>query len=278
MLEPHRWLAVWVAARTADRVEQHDSGIVPLVDVHCHLAWPGLLEDRDVLVRARAAGLVRLLATGTNLHDAAAVLELARTNDDVFAAVGIHPNDVQDADDFTTLAVLAARDRVVAVGETGLDYYRQHTAPVLQRESLDKHFSLAARLRLPVVLHNRNADQDILAAIHHFSGAVTGLLHCFSSSLAVAEDALAHGFYLSFAGNLTYPSAAALREVAANVPVERLLVETDAPFLAPVPYRGQRNEPAYVTHTVEALAACRSMPIAVLAQQLASNATTLFKW
>jgi TatD DNase family protein len=219
-----------------------------------------------------------MLATATNLEDAMDVLALATAQPDVFAAVGIHPNDVLETDDFGPLAELLAHPKVIAIGETGLDYYRDHTAPALQRKSLDRHFALAAQHHLPIVLHNREADRDILAAITAAGGSVTGILHCFSSSLAVAETALTHGFYLSFAGNLTYPSAVALRDVAAAVPIERILTETDAPFLAPVPYRGKRNEPAYVAHTLEALARCRAMPTAALARQIASNADTLLGW
>jgi TatD DNase family protein len=259
-------------------VEEQQREPQPLVDVHCHLAWPGLREDVDLVARARAAGVYRMLATATNLEDATQVLQIARAHPQVFAAIGIHPNDVLETDDFSRLETLLAQPKVVAVGETGLDYYRDHTAPVLQRQSLDRHFALAAQYRLPIVLHNREADADILAAIAAAAGTVTGILHCFSSSLQVAETALAHGFYLSFAGNLTYPSATSLREVAAWAPADRLLSETDAPFLAPVPFRSKRNEPAHVRHTVEALARCRSMPVADLAAQVASNARTLVGW
>jgi TatD DNase family protein len=257
--------------------EQHRESL-PLVDVHCHLAWPGLLGDQDVLARARAAGVGRMLATATNLDDAGQVLEIADAQAGVFAAVGIHPNDVQAGDDFDRLEALLTQPKVVAVGETGLDYYRDHTSPALQRRSLERHFDLAARYQLPIVLHNREADQDILAAIIAAAGSVVGILHCFSSSMAVAEAALAHGFFLSFAGNLTYPSATALREVAAQAPVERVLTETDAPFLAPVPLRGKRNEPAHVRYTLEALARCRSLPVEVLATHVAANARALFEW
>ncbi|HWE63993.1 MAG TPA: TatD family hydrolase [Chloroflexota bacterium] len=249
-----------------------------LIDTHCHLTWPSFGDVSEVLARARAAGVCRLLTAATDLPSCRAALALAGTYEEVFAAVGIHPNDLRPDDDVDAICALAQHERVVAIGETGLDYYRDYVPAVLQRRAFDAHLALAATLNLPVVVHNRQADQDVLSAITAFQGRVRGVLHCFSGDRALAARALDLGYYLSFAGNLTYPSAAALRDVAAWVPRDRVLVETDAPFLSPVPRRGKRNEPAFVGLTLQALAACRMEDARDLAQQVISNAQTLFAW
>jgi TatD DNase family protein len=167
---------------------------------------------------------------------------------------------------------------VVAIGETGLDYYRDHTSPEAQRASLRGHLAIAAELDLPISLHNRQADADLLAILREYRGRVRGVMHCFSGDAELAEAALDLGFHISFAGNLTYPSAGSLREVARKLPVNCLLVETDAPFLSPIPHRGKRNEPANVEYTLRTLAACREEDVAVLATHIAANAQTLFDW
>ena len=250
----------------------------PLADTHAHLTWPSFTDVPEVLLRARAAGVTRILTAATDLASSVQAIELAGRYPEVYAAVGIHPSDVREDDDPDAIAALAGEPRVVAIGETGLDYYREHTDPSLQRRSLDWHLSLAARAGLPVILHNREADNDLLASLTVYAGRVRGVLHCFGGDRALATRALDLGYYLSFAGNLTYPSASAIRDVAGWAPAERILSETDAPFLSPVPLRGKRNEPAHVAHTVSAIAAARGLAVEATAAMLMANAECLFGW
>lgn len=250
----------------------------PLADTHAHLTWPSFTDVKAVTLRARAAGVIRILSAATDLASSRGAIDLANAYPEVYAAVGIHPNDVRQDDEPDALEALAAEPRVVAIGETGLDHYREHTDPSLQRRSLDWHLSLAARTGMPVILHNREADEDLLAALMPFAGRVRGVLHCFSGDRTLAARALDLGYYLSFAGNLTYPSAATIRDVAGWAPAERILSETDAPFLSPVPLRGKPNEPANVAHTVAAIAAVRGMAVEAMAALLVANAEALFGW
>lgn len=250
----------------------------PLVDTHSHLTWPSFTDVPEVAARARAAGVQRILTAGTDLASSNEAIRLAERYPEVFAAVGVHPNDVGEDDDLEAIRVLAGHERVVAIGETGLDYYRDWTAPALQRRSFDAHLGMAADCKLPIVIHNREADDDVVAAVAPYKGRVRGVLHCFSGDRSLAARGLELGLHLSFAGNLTYPSAGALREVAGWAPADRLLVETDAPFLSPVPHRGRRNEPAYVDLTLRVLAACREVDVGLLARQIAENARVLFAW
>jgi len=265
-------------------VEAADSDLVsamdqyPLVDTHAHLTGYAAAEPDALISAARAAGVIRVLAVGTTVDGSSLAIEQATQFAEVFAGVGIHPNDLDPADDWPALRDLALNPRVRAIGETGLDYYRDRTDRSLQRASLLAHFNLAAERDLPIVIHNRAADEDILEILRQFSGQVRGVLHCFSGNLPFAEQALRLGYYLSFAGNLTYPSAGPLRETAAEIPLDRVLVETDTPYLSPVPHRGSPNQPAYVVHTLRVLAACMKREPAELAQRIIANAATLFAW
>ena len=251
---------------------------VPLIDSHAHLTRETYRDADAAIQRAWDAGLIRLLVVATDLPSSRSALLMATDHGGVFAAVGIHPNSVRDDDDYGVLRELATHYRVRAIGETGLDYYRDHTAPSLQRAALERHLQLAAELHLPVSIHNRSADGDIIAALTGYAGSVRGVMHCFSGDLGLAERALLLGYYISFAGNLTYPSAGPLREVAAMLPEDRLLVETDAPYLSPVPLRGKHNEPAHVGITLRALAVCRGVAPEVLAPRIVANAEQLFGW
>lgn len=255
-----------------------DDATIYLVDTHAHLTWESFTDLDQVVLRARSGGIGRILTAGVDVNSSRLATVLAERYDCVFAAVGIHPTDIAAGDDMTAIAGLAKHPRVVAIGETGLDYYHDAGTAVLQRERLGQHFELAQERRLPIVIHNRDADADVLSAVRSAQARVRCVLHCFSSSAAVASDALELGCHLSFAGNLTYRSAQALRDVAAAAPADRILVETDSPFLAPVPKRGKRNEPANVLFTLEALAACRGADMASLAWQIAENARALFCW
>ena len=239
---------------------------------------PAFDADRNaVLDRARSAGVTRLVLVGYDLATSRAAIELSSRTPGACATVGIHPNFAGEASeaDFAAIAELAHASEVVAVGETGLDYYRHHTAPQRQREAFEWHLRLASELNLPLVVHNREADADI-ARLSAQSGA-RGILHCFSSTdQRYLDQMLLAGWFISFAGTLTFKSAEPLRALARGVPQERLLVETDCPYLAPEPHRGRRNEPAYVRATAARLAEVRGIPLEALTETLWSNTLSLF--
>lgn len=253
-------------------------GDIPLVDTHAHLTGYAAVSPDALLHEAREAGMVRLLAVGTTQATSTAAVACAASFPEVFAAVGIHPNEITPADDLAAIARLAEGPRVRAIGETGLDYYRDRTDPARQRSSLRAHLELAAARDLPIVIHCRAAEADLAALLAEYSGRVRGVMHCFSGDLSFAERMLDLGYFLSFAGNLTYPSAATLREVASWAPPDRLLLETDSPYLAPIPHRGKPNRPALVVHTLHALAACRGQEPAAMGRQVLANAASLFGW
>lgn len=225
-----------------------------LVDTHAHLMDAAFEHDRDsVIPRARQAGVTGLIFVGYDLASSQAAIELARRLPGGFATVGIHPNSAGNALDveFDELARLAREPEVVGIGETGLDYYRHHTSPERQQRAFEWHLDLADALDLPVIVHNREADTDVARMMR---GHRAGVLHCFSSSDAgYLERMLEAGYFVSFAGTLTFKNAASLRAMAACVPHNRLLVETDCPYLAPEPHRGRRNEPAFVRDTANIL-------------------------
>ena len=243
-----------------------------MIDTHAHL---DPLEAEEQLARARAAGVGRVVTVGTTLAGCAEALALAEAHEGVYAALGIHPHEAggPDAGKVAELVPLLAHERAVAVGETGLDYFRDYAPREAQRRLFAAELELAAATGKAVVIHTRAADADTLAALAGFAGTV--VLHCFSSP-PLLGPALERGWYLSFAGNLTYPNAGELREAAAAVGAERLLAETDSPYLAPQPVRGRRNEPAYVVHTLAALAALRSEEPEALAEQIEANARAAF--
>jgi TatD DNase family protein len=252
-----------------------------LVDSHCHLDFPDFADERaDVIARARAAGVGCMLSISTKLSTFPAVRALAEENADVFCTVGIHPHEAEAErlDNVETLVQAALHPRVVGIGETGLDYYYDHADRGAQERVFRAHIAAARESRLPLVVHARDADADMARILveEHEKGPFTGLLHCFSSSAELAEAALAIGFYVSFSGILTFKNAAGVRAVAKQVPRERLLVETDAPYLAPVPNRGKRNEPAFVVHTARVLAELRNEAPQSLAAATTENFFRLF--
>jgi TatD DNase family protein len=245
-----------------------------VTDSHAHLdACDG--PAATLVAQARDAGVTRIVTIGTGIESSRAALAIADRHDGVFAALGIDPHQAgtDEANRIDELRELLAHPKVVAVGETGLDNVHRHGTPVEQRDLLDAQLALADELDLPVVIHNREADDETAAALDPFRGTV--VLHCFSSPAFVAT-AVDRGYYVSFAGNATYPSAAALRDASAVVPLDRILVETDSPYLAPQPVRGTRNEPAQVVHTVRALADARGIPSEELAVATHANAATAF--
>ena len=242
-----------------------------MIDTHAHL--DASAEPADVLVeRARAAGVERIVSVGTKEPSWAETLAIAERHEGVFAALGIHPHEATDGD-VSALRGALQHAKARAVGETGLDYFRDYAPRDAQRRVFEAQLELAAETGKPVVIHTRAADEDTLAALAGFEGTV--VLHCFSS-LPLLEPALERGWYVSFAGNVTYKNAHDLRAAAYAVPAERLLAETDSPYLAPVPRRGRPNEPANVVHTVAALAHARNADAAELAAQIDANATRCF--
>lgn len=255
----------------------------PLIDTHAHLDDPRFADDLPaVLARAAAAGVGRVLAIGIDRATSAAALELARRFPaQLAAAVGIQPNHAAEAaeGDWEKIVELAADPRVVAIGETGLDRYWDRAPFPLQEEFFARHLELARESGKPVVIHCREAEADavrMLRAAFDRHGPVRGVMHSFSGDAETARACLALGLHLSFAGMITYKNADALRAVARDVPADRLLVETDSPYLAPVPVRGQRNEPAFVAHTAARLADVRGVSVAELAEQTTRNARQLF--
>jgi TatD DNase family protein len=243
-----------------------------VIDTHAHLE---AAEASEVLARAREAGVDRVIAVATTLDGARETVALAARYDGVYACLGIHPHNAgdQDADRLDELAPLLADERAVAGGETGLVYFRDAAPRPAQRRLFERQLELARELGKPVVIHTRAADEDTLAALAGFDGTV--ILHCFSSP-PLLDPALARGWYVSFAGNVTYPNAYDLRAAARGVPADRLLAETDSPYLSPQAVRGRRNEPANVVHTVAALAQAREVDATELAAQIDANASAAF--
>ncbi len=254
----------------------------PLVDTHAHLDDSRLRPHlREVLARARGAGVVQVVAIGTTAADSADVVALASEHPGVFAAVGFQPNNVVEAveADWARIVELASAPRVVALGETGLDRYWDRTPFDLQQLWFQRHLDLARERDLPVVIHCRNCEADILAQLAAMGSPVRGVLHSFTGDRGHAEAFLSLGLHISFAGMLTFANKNldGLREAAAAVPLDRLLVETDSPYLAPEPLRGRGNEPAYVAWTARKLAEVRGMDPIELARAVTANARALFR-
>jgi TatD DNase family protein len=246
-----------------------------VIDTHAHL--DAFDDPAGVLARARTAGVLQVVTVATSVPSARAALALCEREDGVYAALGLHPHEAGGVgeEDLEALRELLRHPRAVAVGETGLDYYRDLAPRDRQAEVFRAQRALAAELNLPIVVHTRAADDDTVAALRELPAGARVVLHCFSSS-ALLEPALECGWYVSFAGNVTYSKARELRWAAARVTADRLLVETDSPYLAPQPVRGQRNEPAYVMHTLATLAEARGEDPATLGARIEANAAQLF--
>jgi len=245
-----------------------------MIDTHAHL--DALDEDpAAVVARARDAGVTRILTVGTTPAGCRRALELAEQFDDVFAILGIHPHEASVVDDGAVAEVcrLQNHPKAVAVGEIGLDYFRDYAPRDAQLKLFEAQLAMAVDIEVPVVIHTRAADADTLAALSDFTGRV--VLHCFSSP-HLLEPALERGWYVSFAGNASFPKAVDLRLAATQVPADRILAETDCPYLAPQPVRGQRNEPAFVVHTVAALAQARGEDADELGRRIERNAAECF--
>jgi TatD DNase family protein len=253
--------------------------VLNLVDSHCHLDFDPLNASLDaVLARAYDAGVGHMLCVSVNLETFPGIRALAHAHRRVFASVGVHPNEREGKEpEEAELQRLADDDRVVAIGETGLDYYRSHGDIRWQQERFRRHIRAARAAGRPLIIHTREAATDTLAILREERAEeIGGVMHCFTESWDVARAALDMNFHVSFSGIVTFASAAALREVAKQVPADRLLVETDAPYLAPMPHRGKANEPAYVRLVAERLADLRGVTPEALAEQTTRNFFSLF--
>ncbi|HEX6959740.1 MAG TPA: TatD family hydrolase [Ferrovibrio sp.] len=252
-----------------------------LIDSHCHLDFPDFTEERDaVIARARDAGIGLMLTISTRLDQFDRVLAVAEAYPDVYCTVGVHPHEADDHIGLTTakLIELTRHPKVVGIGETGLDYFYDHSDREAQRRCFLAHIAAARETGLPVVIHTRDADADTAAILdaEMANGTFKGLLHCFSSGQALAELAVKYGMMVSFSGILTFNKAREVQETAKALPLESLLVETDAPYLAPVPLRGKRNEPSFVVHTAAFLAKLKNVSVAEVTERTTANFLRLF--
>jgi TatD DNase family protein len=252
-----------------------------LIDSHCHLNYEGLAErQEEVLAAARARGVEGFLNISTRQKEWGEVVGAAERHSDVWASIGVHPHEADAHPDLGAAALVeaAAHPRVIAIGECGLDYYYDKSDRAAQRERFGAHIEAAKQTGLPLVVHTREAEDDTAEILSREvgKGGVTGVLHCFTGSAELARTALDFGFYISISGIVTFKSAKDLQEVAKAIPQERLLVETDSPFLAPVPHRGQTCEPAFVADTAAFLSGLRDEPLDELASATTSNFFRLF--
>lgn len=250
------------------------------IDSHCHLNGETFATDLDdVLKRAQDAGVHQCMTICTSLEEADEVLTLA-TSRQLFCSIGVHPHEADKVENLSTLPDTlnhyGQHASVKALGETGLDYYYEHSLRDLQKEAFRAHIAVAQELDLPLIVHTRDAEKDTIAILKENRGQVRGVIHCFSGTQALADAALDLGFYISFSGILTFKKADDLREIAKTVPLNRMLIETDAPYLAPVPYRGKRNEPSFVVKVAETLAEIKGLTVEEIGKITTQNYEELF--
>jgi TatD DNase family protein len=252
-----------------------------LVDSHCHLDFPEFAAELpDVVARAKAAGVTVCVSIGTKLSRFGEVAAVAERFDNVYCTVGSHPHEAAEEPlaDSAPLLTLAKQPKVVGIGETGLDYYYEHSPRTQQAANFRAHIAAGRELSLPLVVHTRDAEEDTIAILREEmgKGAFTGLIHCFTGTQRLADAALELGLFISASGIATFKKSEALRDVLKRVPLDRLLVETDAPYLAPTPHRGTRNEPAFVVHTAAMLAELKGVPAGTIAEATTENFFRLF--
>ncbi len=254
-----------------------------LVDSHCHLDFPDFDDELDdVIANALAAGVGAMVTIGTEIARFDRVLAIASAHDNIYCTVGTHPHEAgkhgEVGSDPERLMALVGNEKVIGIGETGLDYHYDNAPREAQKESFRAHIGAARETGLALIVHSRDADGDSIEILteEHEKGTFGAVMHCFTAGAALADAALGLGFYISFSGILTFKNADAVRDIARMVPPDRLLVETDAPYLAPVPKRGKRNEPAFITHTAAYLAELRGMTPDALAEQTTANFFRLF--
>lgn len=255
-----------------------------LVDTHCHLDWNAFDADRDAVIRrAVDAGVTRMLTIGVDVPGSRRALELAGQYAEVYAAVGVHPNDCADfdAEMLKEIRSLAQHPKVVAIGEIGLDYYWHKVDHAVQARAFQAQLELAAELGKPVIVHSREAASDTIEMLENFTHhapRTTGTLHSYFDDLTIMRRAFAIGFYCGVTGPITFKKSDRARNLLRQAPLDRLLIETDAPFLTPVPHRGQRNEPVHVRHVAETIAQARGAAVEVVARQTTLNANQLLGW
>jgi TatD DNase family protein len=252
-----------------------------LIDSHCHLDFPELAGDEaGVLARARTAGVAGMLTIGTRLDQFERVRAIAERHDNIWCSVGVHPHEAKEEGQRTPDRLIEAtrHPKVVGIGETGLDYYYEHSPREEQRESFRAHIAASRATRLPLIVHTRDADEETAQMLRdeQEKGAFPGLIHCFSSGRLVAETALEFGMYISLSGIVTFKAAEELRLIVRDIPLTRILVETDAPYLAPIPKRGKRNEPAFVAHTAAKVAEIKGIGMSELMTATTDNFFRLF--
>jgi TatD DNase family protein len=253
------------------------------VDTHCHLDWNSFDADREAVIdRAVQAGVTRMITIGVDGPSSRRAIEIADRYEVVYAAVGVHPNDCAEFDKamLADIRSLAQHPKVVAIGEIGLDYYWHKVDHDVQARAFRAQLELAAELSKPVIIHSRDAATDVMATLEEFAKLTdcTGTLHSYFDDLDIAQRAFAIGLYIGVTGPITFKKAERERETIMQVPLDRILIETDAPFLTPVPHRGERNEPAFVKHTAEMIARVRGQSIETVARQTTHNAEKLFGW
>jgi TatD DNase family protein len=252
-----------------------------LVDSHCHLDFPEFIDDMDDVVgRAAEAGVNHMLTICTRVSKFDQVLAVARLYDNIYCSVGIHPHNADSEPQVTAehLIRMAADDKVIGLGETGLDFYYDNSPRDIQKRQFRAHIEASRQTGLPLIIHTRDADDEMAEILTEEAGKgeFSGLLHCFSSSRKLADVAMELGLYLSISGIVTFKKADELRDIVKDAPIERLLVETDAPYLAPVPMRGKRNEPAFTRHTAEKIAEIKGLTLAEVARATTDNFFALF--
>ncbi|MFQ5579421.1 MAG: TatD family hydrolase [Nitrospiria bacterium] len=256
-----------------------------LIDTHTHIADPEFDKDREeVIERALAAGIYRMILIGTSLPSSQRAVALAEKYPFLWAAIGLHPHDAKDLNDdlLNVFEQLADHPKVVAIGETGLDYFYNHSPTEVQKGAFIEQIRLAKRKQLPLVVHTRDAWKDTFDLlknedVREYAESIGAVFHCFTGDKAVAEEGIGFGFHISFSGIVTFPKATPVQEAAACIPLEKILIETDAPYLAPQGKRGKRNEPAFVSATAEKLAQLRNCPLADISKATRDNANRLFK-
>lgn len=249
-----------------------------LTDSHAHLEMREFDRDRDeVIMRAGAAGVQRIVTVGTTLADCEKAVAIAAANPSVYAAIGIHPHEVKSIrkETYDRLKAISGAKKIVAYGEIGLDFFRNISPPDVQVKRFGEQLDLAKELALPIIIHDREAHRETVAMLRE-SGICSGIIHCFSGDYAMARECLDMGFYISIPGTVTFPKSELLREIVAKVPLERLLVETDCPYLTPVPHRGKRNEPAFSAHTARRVAEVRKISFEEAARATSENAARVF--
>jgi TatD DNase family protein len=254
----------------------------PVIDTHCHLDFADFDSERDdIVARCLEAGVVRMVTISTRVKNFATVSTLADRHAEVFCSVGTHPHNADEEPDVSTdeLVALSSHPKCVAIGEAGLDYYYDHAPRRTQAAGFRRHIAAARQTGLPLVIHSRDADDDMIAILEDETGkgGFPFILHCFSSGAALAEAGVRLGGYVSFSGILTFKKSEELRAIAARVPHDRLLVETDAPYLAPTPFRGKRNEPSYVVNTARVLGETLGVSEADIRDQTTANALAVFQ-